>query len=322
MDPALLARHKVIDFLIFYSALYKTYILLRDGVGLGKVNINSEKLYSTLDEFLKGEEVEPRHKEDLQGVNLTLKFNDGLALLMKDCSFVWDAKGAQLYSRQRSRLKAEQERLQISLERKKRRKKYLQKIESMRAVSDGSQGPRSTSMSRSIAYTLNTVAEGKEQVFNEKYSTKERRLGSETKEYTLESIDLTVKRKEFCFVLGLPSSGKSSLLKAILGEMKIELKERPVLKTVDRVFYIGSEPWILDGSLKENVVMDRRFDRGRFIHAVKHSLLVSSLRAMGLDYEEEAGFEENLRMNCLQNELSYDPLFKLKIEAARCIYAK
>lgn len=74
----------------------------------------------------------------------------------------------------------------------------------------------------------------------------------------LDHVTLELRRGELCCIIGPVGAGKSSLLLAIAGEL-------PIAKgTIDRHYrslsYAAQDAWIMNGSVRENIVLDRPFD--------------------------------------------------------------
>ncbi|GAB1316363.1 hypothetical protein MFIFM68171_06573 [Madurella fahalii] len=82
-------------------------------------------------------------------------------------------------------------------------------------------------------------------------------------------MSLEIKPRSFTAVIGPVGSGKSTLLKAILGEIENITGTRRMRRGI-RVAFCDQEPWLLDQSLKENIVGSLPFDPewyGRVIDA-------------------------------------------------------
>ncbi|XP_037285276.2 ATP-binding cassette sub-family C member 4 isoform X2 [Rhipicephalus microplus] len=89
----------------------------------------------------------------------------------------------------------------------------------------------------------------------------------ESSEPTLRNITATVKPGELLVVIGPVGCGKTSLLMAILGELRLSAGSA---KALGRIAYASQEPWMFTGSLRNNVVFDSTYDRERYrkvIHA-------------------------------------------------------
>ncbi len=77
----------------------------------------------------------------------------------------------------------------------------------------------------------------------------------------LKEISLNVKPGELVGVVGPVGGGKSMLLRGILGEACVS--SGTILKCGDAV-YLPHDPWIINATVKENIVMEREFDAERY----------------------------------------------------------
>jgi ABC-type transport system involved in cytochrome bd biosynthesis fused ATPase/permease subunit len=75
---------------------------------------------------------------------------------------------------------------------------------------------------------------------------------------------------------------------------------------------LADNPWLIKGTLRQNIIMDQEYDSYRMEKALKYSMLKSTVE----------NFEEGLEMDVGQSSSSVDPLFALKVECARAIYSK
>ncbi|KAH8648547.1 P-loop containing nucleoside triphosphate hydrolase protein [Xylariales sp. PMI_506] len=89
----------------------------------------------------------------------------------------------------------------------------------------------------------------------------------------LEVGSLTVAANELTIVIGSTGSGKSSFLKAILGDM---LQKSGSYSLHGSVAYAAQDPWVFSGTLRDNVIFANRFD------ATRYSQVIS---ACGLDQD-------------------------------------
>jgi ATP-binding cassette subfamily C (CFTR/MRP) protein 4 len=88
--------------------------------------------------------------------------------------------------------------------------------------------------------------------------------------FTLQCIDLRVRRGEFVAVVGAVGAGKSMLMQLLLGEL------HPTAGTAHisgRIAYSSQLPWLLTGSIRENVTLGRMFDARRYEEAVRCACL-------------------------------------------------
>ncbi|XP_034546003.1 multidrug resistance-associated protein 5 [Notolabrus celidotus] len=91
---------------------------------------------------------------------------------------------------------------------------------------------------------------------------------------TLHRIDLRVKTGSLVGICGGVGSGKSSLLSALLGQMT--LLEGNVAAS-GGFAYVSQQAWILNHSLKENIVFGNEFDRDRYNAVLEACCLLPDL---------------------------------------------
>ncbi|KAF9949970.1 hypothetical protein BGZ65_006947, partial [Modicella reniformis] len=78
---------------------------------------------------------------------------------------------------------------------------------------------------------------------------------------TLENINLSITNKSLTAVVGRVGQGKSSLLSAIIGEM---YKIQGVVHTRGRIAYVPQHAWILNCSLRDNILFGKPFEPERY----------------------------------------------------------
>ena len=80
-------------------------------------------------------------------------------------------------------------------------------------------------------------------------------------EPTLKDINLSVYRGHLTAVVGRVGQGKTSLFNAIIGDM---YKRRGTVKINGRIAYAPQQPWIINATLKDNIVFECTFDQERY----------------------------------------------------------
>ncbi|KAF9473172.1 P-loop containing nucleoside triphosphate hydrolase protein [Pholiota conissans] len=98
------------------------------------------------------------------------------------------------------------------------------------------------------------------------------------KPFALEDLHLDVKKGAFVAIVGRVGSGKSSILQAVIGEMR---RTRGKVVFNDRMAYFPQSPWIKNATVRENILFGQAYDEKRFhevIHAcgLEHDLQVLS----------------------------------------------
>lgn len=81
----------------------------------------------------------------------------------------------------------------------------------------------------------------------------------------LQGVNLTVKKGELVIIIGVLGSGKSSLLSALSGDLKI-MEGRVEISS--SLAYVTQEPWVISGSVKENITLGAAMDDVRYWKAV------------------------------------------------------
>ncbi|KAF9207542.1 Multidrug resistance-associated protein 1 [Haplosporangium sp. Z 27] len=80
-------------------------------------------------------------------------------------------------------------------------------------------------------------------------------------EATLKNISLAIERNTLVAVVGRVGQGKSSLISAIIGEM---YHIQGYAKTIGRIAYVPQQAWILNATLRENILFGKEFDKDRY----------------------------------------------------------
>jgi len=99
----------------------------------------------------------------------------------------------------------------------------------------------------------------------------------------------TVEKGKVTFLIGKIGSGKSSVLYALLGEMGIKDKQSIRINIEGKIRFIGQKPWILNGTIKENIILNLPFDSDKFEAAVKYSAMSDDIDQFQKGVETETG---------------------------------
>lgn len=125
----------------------------------------------------------------------------------------------------------------------------------------------------------------------------------------LRGIDFECGNGEFHAIIGRVGSGKSSLCKAILGEVQ------PIQGRVRKsgsIAYAAQKPWIFSNSVQENILFGGRWDADFYAATIKACALEPDLTLMPNGDKSHVG-EEGLQLSGGQ---------KARISLARAIYAQ
>ena len=77
------------------------------------------------------------------------------------------------------------------------------------------------------------------------------------------NINLKITRGDLTAVVGRVGQGKTSLLNAIIGDM---YKRQGSVKVYGRMAYVAQQAWIVNATLRENIVFGNEFDQARYDH--------------------------------------------------------
>ncbi|XP_076693670.2 ATP-binding cassette sub-family C member 11 [Callospermophilus lateralis] len=124
----------------------------------------------------------------------------------------------------------------------------------------------------------------------------------------LHKINLVVPKGMMLGVCGNTGSGKSSLLSAILGEMRLL---EGTVGVCGSLAYVPQQAWIVGGSIRENILMGGQYDKARYLQVLHCCSLNQDLEALPFGDMTEIG-ERGLNLSGGQ---------KQRISLARAVYA-
>ncbi|KAF9576680.1 hypothetical protein EC968_005453 [Mortierella alpina] len=124
---------------------------------------------------------------------------------------------------------------------------------------------------------------------------------------TLVDINLSIERSSLTAVVGRVGQGKSSLLSAMIGEM---YKRSGTVKTFGSIAYVPQQAWIINATLRDNIVFGKPFDQEKYDRILFASGLLPDLEMFANGSETEIG-ERGINMSGGQ---------KQRISLARAAY--
>ncbi len=125
----------------------------------------------------------------------------------------------------------------------------------------------------------------------------------------LENINFEAHKGELSCVVGRVGSGKSTLLQAILGDI---WKINGEIVVHGNIAYVAQQPWIMNASVKENIVFGHRWDPHFYERTVDACALVDDFKTLPDGDQTEVG-ERGISLSGGQ---------KARLTLARAIYAR
>ncbi|CUM64892.1 uncharacterized protein PRCAT00002510001 [Priceomyces carsonii] len=137
-------------------------------------------------------------------------------------------------------------------------------------------------------------------------------IQSDFNNVALTDIDFSARKGELTCIVGRVGSGKSTLLRALLGEVPLVRSEGTILKINGSVAYCPQTPWILNGSVKENILFGYKYDK-EFYQLTVESCQLSSDFDMLPDGDRTIVGEKGISLSGGQ---------KARVALARAVYAR
>ncbi|XP_022081112.1 ATP-binding cassette sub-family C member 8-like isoform X2 [Acanthaster planci] len=128
---------------------------------------------------------------------------------------------------------------------------------------------------------------------------------------TLDNINLDIPAGKLTMVVGQVGSGKSSLLSAILGEMTTVSGQVQWNRKHNTVSYGAQKAWLLNASLKENILFGDKFDSERYRKVISACSLQPDIDILPAGDQTEIG-EKGINLSGGQ---------KQRVSVARAMYS-
>lgn len=125
----------------------------------------------------------------------------------------------------------------------------------------------------------------------------------------LSNINFKAKKGQLIGICGTPNSGKSSLLLAALGQIKMTSGQ---LLRQGSCAYVAQKAWLANATIKENVLFGDPFDKKRYYEAQVVCKLRQDMKNLPDADETEIGNE---------SFAAVDQVLRHKISLARAFYA-
>jgi ATP-binding cassette subfamily C (CFTR/MRP) protein 1 len=129
--------------------------------------------------------------------------------------------------------------------------------------------------------------------------------------YTLQDINLTIKRGQLVGIVGSVGSGKSSFLAAILGEMNLRSGSVHISDSCAKsIAFCDQRAWIINANVRDNVLFGKEFDEEKFDKALSAAAMTDDLKVLPDGLKTEIG-ERGINLSGGQ---------KARVSLARAVY--
>ncbi|KAE8553094.1 hypothetical protein EYB25_004473 [Talaromyces marneffei] len=125
----------------------------------------------------------------------------------------------------------------------------------------------------------------------------------------LENINLSARKGELTCIVGRVGAGKSSLLQAILGDL---WKSQGEVIVRGRIAYVAQQSWVMNASVRENIVFGHRWDPHFYELTIEACALVDDFKTLPDGDQTEVG-ERGISLSGGQ---------KARLTLARAVYAR
>ncbi|KAJ1825710.1 hypothetical protein LPJ56_002546, partial [Coemansia sp. RSA 2599] len=126
---------------------------------------------------------------------------------------------------------------------------------------------------------------------------------------TISGIDIECKRRELVAVIGRVGAGKSSLASAVIGDMVRSAGSAVVRGSVA---YVPQQPWIMNATLRDNILFGHRFDQAFYDRVIDACALRPDLEMLPAGDKTEIG-EKGINLSGGQ---------KARVSLARAVYSR
>lgn len=133
--------------------------------------------------------------------------------------------------------------------------------------------------------------------------------GEEAYKVSLSNINIEAKKGELDCIVGKVGSGKSSIIQAILGDL---YKLDGEVTVHGKIAYASQVPWILNGTVRENILFGHKYDAEFYHHVLNACALSIDLKILPKGDKTEVG-EKGISLSGGQ---------KARLALARAVYAR
>lgn len=96
----------------------------------------------------------------------------------------------------------------------------------------------------------------------------------------LKDISFSAIKGQLTCIVGKVGSGKTTLLKSMIGEVPLLKDAKGSVKVNGTIAYCSQNPWILNSTIKENILFGMKFDKGFYQRTVEACQLLSDFEVL------------------------------------------
>ncbi|ABN67247.2 metal resistance protein YCF1 [Scheffersomyces stipitis CBS 6054] len=153
---------------------------------------------------------------------------------------------------------------------------------------------------------------------NKKFHDEESQVEETHSNVALSDINITAEAGNLTCIVGKVGSGKTTLIRSILGEIPIHTQPysddseyAPRVEVNGTIAYCPQTPWILNGTVKENILFGYRYNAANYKKAIEACELVSDFQSLA-DGDKTVVGEKGISLSGGQ---------KARISLARAVYS-
>ena len=137
----------------------------------------------------------------------------------------------------------------------------------------------------------------------------------------LKDINLEVNQQEKIVICGPSGSGKSTLINLILGLLEVKsgnikidgvnLKQSNKVSWRSNIGYVGQKIALINGGVKENIILDKDYDEKKFIGIINKCSLVNFIKKRINDNNLKSNISASIKLNLYFFSISFLTLKQL-----------
>ncbi|RLV88318.1 Multiple drug resistance-associated protein-like transporter 1 [Meyerozyma sp. JA9] len=128
----------------------------------------------------------------------------------------------------------------------------------------------------------------------------------------LKDINFEARKGELSCIVGNVGSGKSTFLKAIIGEIKMKPSPESFVETHGSIAYCSQNPWISNGTIRENILFGSKYDKEFYQQTLEACQLLPDLKILA-DGDHTSVGEKGISLSGGQ---------KARVSLARAVYSR